>query len=575
MYSLGYDTRMCACAEATLPEHHTNVATSAVPVVRLQSRAPPPAHYYAGNLLALVDTVLERYGDILEEEELRFGLKLRAASEASQRLFARLVGRRTLIREDRLCYAEVGDVEAPLAELATLGLVERCPAVAAQALLELLTVAELRCLFWEVPGKGAKAERIAGIVARVPERVCRWRVRRHCRWLRLGDPNHLHLYQLLFFGDRQQDLTTFVLRDLGVFRFEAVALCRETRQFADREALESYLRLNALGEEIAELGRCPSLSACRGDAPRLLAELWAPYGSRLLERRRSRLLNALARKLERAGDFDHALACYGRSTHVPARERRVRILQRLGDKRGVEGLRAEILAAPQTALEQDFAARFKRPLRRPALPVVELPWLPIAANGSRTEPATERVERHALALIAAEGGTGWHLENDLPMAIFALAYWDWIFAPVPGAFVNAFQTGPLDLFWPDFFASRRGVCEDPLDAPLKPCLLARTRAKAGIANRLFNWRRFTPDVARAVIEAIPEAHLRALLDIVRADLSARRSGFPDLTVVHGPGGYEFVEVKGPGDQLQIHQRLWIEALLERGLPVRVLRLRKG
>ena len=567
-----------------MAEHHANVATSAVPVVRLHPHAPPPANYYAENLLALVDTVLERYGDILEAEELRFGFNLRAASAASQRLFARLVGRRAVVREDKLGYAEVGDVEAALAELAGLGLVERCPAVAPQTLLELLTVAELRCLFWEVPGAGAKAERIGSIVARVPERICRWRVRRHCRWLRLGEPNHLHLYQLLFFGDRQQDLTTFVLRDLGVFRFEAVALCRETRQFADRAALESYLRLAALGEEIGELGRCPSLCACRCDAPRLLAELWTPYRDRLLERRRSRLLNALARKLERAGDFDHALACYGRSTSVPARERRVRILHRLGDERGVEALRAEILAAPQTALEQDFAERFKRPLRRPALPVVELPWLPKApwlakavANGDRSEVATEHtsVERHALDLISAEGGTGWHLENDLPMAIFALAYWDWLFAPVQGAFVNAFQTGPLDLFWPDFFASRSGVCEDPLAAPLKPRLLERVCAKAGIANRLFNWRRFTPLVARTVIEAIPEAHLRALVDIVRADLGARRSGFPDLTVVHGPGRYEFVEVKGPGDQLQIHQRLWIEALLERGLPVRVLRLRKA
>ena len=69
--------------------------------------------------------------------------------------------------------------------------------------------------------------------------------------------------------------------------------------------------------------------------------------------------------------------------------------------------------------------------------------------------------------------------------------------------------------------------------------------------------------------------MRALLDIVSADLAGRRSGFPDLTVVHAPGSYEFVEVKGPNDQLQIHQRLWIHALLERGLPVRVLRFREA
>ena len=550
-----------------------NAAACAAPVVRLHPRAPPPANYYAENLLVVVDAVLERYGDILNDAERAFGLKLRVASEPSLRLFARLVGRRALIREDQLDYAEVGDVEAPLTELAACGLIERCPPVSAPALLGLLTVAELGRVFWETGGGGTKAERIAGIAARVPERVCSWRVRRHCRWLRLGEPGHLSLYQLLFFGDRQQNLTTFVLRDLGVFRFEAVPLCRETRQFADREALERCLRLLALGDEVAKLGRAPALAVCRREAQRLLGELWAPHENRLLERRRSRLLNGLARKLERASDFDHALACYRRSTLAPARERRMRILHRLGDQHGVESLRGEILVAPQTALERDFAERFKRSSRRPVLPVVERPWLPKAANGDRAGAATSP-ERHALDLIAAEGGAGWHLENDLPMAVFALAYWDWIFAPVEGAFVNAFQTGPLDLFWPDFFASRSGVCADPLAAPLKPRLLERARAKAGIANRLFNWRRFTPDVAQTVIEAIPEAHLRALLDVARADLSARRSGFPDLTVVYGPGRYEFVEVKGPGDQLQIHQRLWIQALLERGLPVRVLRLRR-
>ena len=76
-----------------------------------------------------------------------------------------------------------------------------------------------------------------------------------------------------------------------------------------------------------------------------------------------------------------------------------------------------------------------------------------------------------------------------------------------------------------------------------------------------------------IVDAVPEDDLRHLLAIVRADLAGRRSGFPDLTIVYGPGRYEFVEVKGPTDQLQGQQRLWIQALKEHGLPVRVLRFR--
>ena len=554
------------------------------PAVQLHPREAPPTHYYAENLLAVVETVLARYGDILDGEELRFGQAVRDATAPAQRLFARLLGRKQLLREDRLDYAEVGNVASALAELDARGLIERCPPAPLEAVLALLTMPELRHVFWDVRvGRSAtKAARIASVVAQVPARLCRWRLRRHCAWLALRNLGHAALYRLLFFGDEEQDLTMFVMRDLGVLRFEAVALSRSTRQFVDRATLRRYLELGAVREQIGALGPRPSLAACREQAPPLLQALWTPLDSRLLERRRSRALNRLGRNLERAGDFDNALACYQQSTLPPARERRMRILHRLGDAPGVEQLRGEILQAPKTALEFDFARRFTRTWRRPPLPLVEHPWptneatVPRATrNGDENpaRPARGLVETRALALLTARGGSGWHLENNLPMAVFALAYWQWIFAPLEGAFVHAFQTGPLDLFWPDFMAVRRGLCSDPLRGPLKPRLLRTAHAKAGIANRLFNWRTFTPAVADAIFAAIPEAHLRALLDIVGADLAGHRSGFPDLTVVHGPGEYEFVEVKGPNDQLQIHQRLWIQALLERGLPVRVLRFR--
>jgi hypothetical protein len=245
----------------------------------------------------------------------------------------------------------------------------------------------------------------------------------------------------------------------------------------------------------------------------------------------------------------------------------MRILNRLGDSRGVAGWRRHIAAAPRSALEADFAVRFAQPFRRPSMPVRDCVL---------SEPPSGRIEQHALAELIAPGGRGWHLENNLPMALFALAYWSWIFAPVEGAFLNPFQTGPADLYWPDFFASREATCADPL-APaagdLKPRLLAAACVKAGVANRLFNWHRFPPDAIESVIDALPEEHLRALVEIVRSDLAGFRSGFPDLTVVYEPRRYEFVEVKGPNDQLQIHQRLWIQALEERQLPVRVLRYR--
>ena len=381
----------------------------------------------------------------------------------------------------------------------------------------------------------------------------------------LREPQLLDLYRLLFFGDRRQDLTTFVMRDLGVHRYESVELSRETRLFADRAVLDRFLELAEVGDRIAELGQQPD-PAGGGQVTELLTELLAelgePIDNRILERRRSRALNRLGRTLERAHDFESALSCYARSTLPPARERRMRILHRLGDRRGMEALRAAMLADPQTAMEADFAKRFGRPFRRPPAPLSDV----------RLEGAVPAaIEEHALGTLTAGGGAGWHLENNLPMALFALAYWSWIFAPVEGAFVNGFQTGPIDLFWPDFFKAREAVCQDPLGGPLKPRLLTTARAKAGTANRLFSWQRFPLAAVEAVIDTVPEADLRAVVEIAREGLAGKRAGFPDLTVLYAAGRYEFVEVKGPKDGLRIHQRLWIEALEGRGLPVRVLR----
>lgn len=539
-------------------------AVWARPGASLAPAEAPPAHYYAENLLAVVAGVRERYEDLLTAPEQRFGDAVAHLSATALRLLARLVGRRPVVRECRLRYAEVPDVPAALAELAAAGLVERCPALPLAELLGLFTAAELRACFAELGGAGGrKAALTARIAATVPAPFCRWRLRRRDGWLRLGQTATLRLYRLLFFGHRDADLTAFVLRDLGVHAYEPVPLSRQHRQFPDRATLQRYLELLAAADAIAALGPKPAPSACQAHVPTLLAALWPMETQRLLERIRSRALNHLGRALERSGEFDAALACYRRASLAPARERRMRILARLGDECGVAALRQTIRAAPWTALEADFARRFGRSAKRPALPQTTLRLAAIAGG----------VEQAALAHLTAGGGAGWHLENHLPLAVFALAYWEWLFAPLPGAFVNAFQTGPLDLYWPDFFTARRGRCPDPLAVPLKPQLQARIDAKAGVANRLFDWRRCPPAVIRAIVAAMPERDLRALLRIVRGDLAGRRSGFPDLCIVHGPGRYELVEVKGPGDQLQIHQRLWIEALLAQELPVRVVRVR--
>ena len=78
---------------------------------------------------------------------------------------------------------------------------------------------------------------------------------------------------------------------------------------------------------------------------------------------------------------------------------------------------------------------------------------------------------------------------------------------------------------------------------------------------------------RSCCDTCPEAALLALAQHVIRWPYRTRNGFPDLTVVYGPGNFEFVEVKGPTDQLQPGQRVWLSALEEMGLPARVLKFK--
>jgi pimeloyl-ACP methyl ester carboxylesterase len=195
-----------------------------------------------------------------------------------------------------------------------------------------------------------------------------------------------------------------------------------------------------------------------------------------------------------------------------------------------------------------------------------------------TSQPEANIEAHACELLSMGGAFAFHLENALPRSLAGLAYWDEIFEPLPGAFTNPFQMGPLDLFWPDFAEARSEAIARRTAALREPGAmhqaLARTfERKAGVANRMVSWRHFDETVLAVLLRYVPEKALLALAQHVIRWPYRTRTGFPDLTVVYGPNNFEFVEVKGPTDQLQPGQRVWLKALNALDLPARVLKFK--
>ncbi|MYD44323.1 MAG: VRR-NUC domain-containing protein [Gammaproteobacteria bacterium] len=532
---------------------------------QLVANQAPPQGYYARNLRLVIETVCAQYDDLLSEKERSFAQSTLNLSTDALRLFARLLSRtRDLIRLDSLNYADVGDLAGALRELQATELIDvNSRHIDMPALLNLLTIPELRELFAECHLQGRKEELIFAVGDTLSASVIYERVKERCPWLVIAVSPEFELFCLLFFGNSAQRLDEFVIRDLGVTKYEAYSLDPTYRLFRERYMVDRYLELNAIAEFVEIEGKQISI-----DHAKAVYELLENReDDRVLESRRASILNALGRNLERCNQLQLALACYAASTTHPARERTMRIWHKHQQLEKVETLRTQILENPQCHDELHFARRFKRAKHVP----VELPERTSAVPEAMEQP----IESYAAEQLINDGHEAWHIENLLPMGLFALAYWDWFYAPVRGAFVNPFQSVPLDLYSKEFFDLRRTQCEDPLAQPkeLKARILETARQKTGLSCHLIAWQVFSPEFLRKLMTTLTTSQLCSILRIVQEDLRQFRAGFPDLTVIDSQGNVSFVEVKGPGDQLRPNQRLWIERLMAAAIPVHVWRFK--
>lgn len=521
----------------------------------------PSDDYYANNVRTLISFVVDRYGDLLVEEELSFSNSVLNLSKDALRLYARILSRRgPIFLVEKFDYSEVKDTTVAFEELGRRELIAYNPDVPAELLCQKLTLPQLRQVFDLQDWKGSKSAVVSKIQDSYENEDIVYRIRQSVSWFELDQTDRIATFSLLFFGDRHQDLSTFVVHDLGILRLERYTLDVKTRQFKTREEIDCYLSWWQLAERLTE------------DDPIEIKQLLefvellqTQQINRTLERQRSKLLNRIARELERRGELSQALQAYDYSRLHPARERQMRVLQRLGHQNKVEDLRTTILANPWTIEEKLFAEKFQRKLD------VRLNYN--TDEQVLRESLTENIETVTCREFEAKGWKVWHLENQLPLALFGLTYWEWIFAPIVEAFVNPFQIGPRDLYTPEFFAIRREVCVDPLNdsLPLAEKIVRTYENKFGIANPLVNWKIFDESLLQATIRCLGEKTIRELLQILQPDLRQMRSGFPDLFVVKPNKEYEFVEVKGPTDQVRPNQHIWLEALVSINVPVRVLK----
>jgi len=535
--------------------------------------------YYRDNYLRLCDTVEAQYGDVLNDAERGLLRTFRSLDDKAQCLYVRLVARTgPWFRESKLRYDELGPVAPILDTLLARGMVEEAAALSAHELGKLFTRSELQQAF---PSHGCargqdKAALLLAIDALQLSEADILRSLEAVDGQRIVAPHGAQLtgyLQLLFFGNRGQNLTDFVLQDLGVTRHYPYLLNREHRLFSCRDALEEWLAYAEASDRHFEL-----LQAAEPEQLPLLAEQVLALTPRFASsaKRWYRLCNSLARDLERLDEHELALQLYSRSLRHPARERRARILEHRGDWPGALALCEQMLCDPWCEDEREATLRI-------------LPRVKRKLDGGRLPPRRDNfqhmtlelplgsgpVEEQAAIALAQRWPSVCYVENVLMNTLFGLAFWEQIFEAVPGAFHNPFQSVPADMY-DSAFRSRRHASLEQRMAQLRafdnlaPILVEAYQRYQGYECRWTNWRLVSAELVEASASIIPAGHLLAIWERMLFDPGENRRGFPDLIALGSrTGDYSLIEVKGPGDALQHSQKRWLRFFQSQCIPAQV------
>ncbi|GAA5444481.1 fanconi-associated nuclease 1 homolog [Microbulbifer sp. NBRC 101763] len=540
-----------------------------------------PADYYLTNFLTLMKFVTARYKSLLSAEEDQFYERFMSLGINGQKLYVRLLSRKgapssagALFRLSKLQYAEIEDLEHACRELEVSGLLRLNPQISNQELLPLFTKPELfRASNKPLPKALKRADLIAALLEQGVDSGIH-KLLAADTLLAVQHASCFETFKLCFFGNLNQDLTDYVLRDLGLFRYEDYPLDRQNLPFQNREQIDQHLTYyHCL--DLAE----QALTGETSDILTLAEQLPSGItGDAALHRRLDRLRLKLARQLERMGELAAADRLYKMCQRPPARERRARIAIKNGDTGKGLGLCQQILEAPldeaekifaesfghRTAKDLDCAKEWPAPKRyRPPTETIVLPQSP------------ERVEiQVALHLEQLSEGNCYYVENCLLNGILGLYIWDILFASIPGAFFNPFQSAPSDFRTADFYLSRRTLLDQRLAELDKDTLRERVwcsyRDKWGISNPLVAWDALPKELVTTAMERIPTSHWRSLFQRILSDIAHHRNGLPDLILFPAAGDYELIEVKGPGDRLQQNQQRWLTFFASQRVPHRVI-----
>ncbi len=535
-------------------------------------------HYYHDNFNELIAFVSDNYWQLLDDREKHFFTAYQSIRPSAQQLYCRLLMRkRDHFRVSKTVYPEINQVADALTELADQQFCIPADTNNVQSWAELFNREEMHsALPVAAPARRSQwlsdsAEACAMLLQKdlfgcSPVDL----LLRTDSVFRVAYKDAFINFQLLFFGDLYQDISAFVLRDLGFTRYETTLHKDLPLPFSNRAQLLAHRHYYECIDNYDDTTKSDPDALLELHQQLLAIPPEIVSSDNALRRRLQKWSNRIARQLERLDAIEHATAIYQTTDRPPARERLARIHARHGHPQQAFSICKAIIDNPHDAAELDFAEQFAQPLAKTLnadFKKVEKYTPPIV---SLTLPSFGLPVEYAAALHYAKTGKCFYVENSLITGIFGLVMWDIIFAPIEGAFYHPFQTAPADFREAEFTDNRRHLFETRLQQiqhnGLSSLVLPNLHTKQGISNPLVNWYVVSRQLVILAIARIPLANWITLFEQLLRDIPAHRSGLPDLIYFADSGGYELLEVKGPGDQLQKHQRRWMKHFAANDIP---------
>ncbi|XP_059653884.1 fanconi-associated nuclease 1 homolog isoform X2 [Cornus florida] len=589
--------------------------------------------------------VLRSYSHLFTYEEKVFLETFTSLSDDSQRLFVRLYTRKgPWFRMSSFSYPEISDCQHAVEGLSATGYI--CSIKSKNELrggdlkevLNVLNVFELREILCALNKKCNRSTRkqdyIATLISLYEDGLCPLLpsevLKKTEACVRISSTAEYLIWRAerLFFLNGEQDLSAFLLVDLGVVKYPKYTCIISGQIFSERQDLLSYeealevaqIMDESLNENNFELvlrcieisdSRLPSSSteATQSSSTESMATFLSCFSASWVY---SKVVLLGVSFLEHEHRYNTAINLLKRLLiYFTADGRRGYWTLRLSiDLEHVGRLNESLSVAEGGLLDRWIRAGSRMALQRRVLRLGKPPrrWRTPSYSESVKRKITEvhiqgrplncetgmksrfygedgeqcGVEQLALQYYAEEGG-GWqgvHTESGIWLTIFGLLMWDIIFTDVPNVFRTRFQSAPLDFETDSFYEVRKNLIESHLqklcDGMAEEILITSWESHVGTTCRGVNWDRHSLSVLRAAVSCIRGPCLASICRHLSQDYRSWSSGMPDLLLWRFHGDYsgeaKLVEVKGPRDRLSEQQRAWLLFLMDCGFNTEVCKV---